>query len=129
MDTKNGGFEIQRRGVCDRRGCHGCLQRAGDGFLEAEYQEALEIELSMRGIPFEHQTSLAIHYKGKRLSKEYLAELICYGKIIVELKALDQLAGKEAAQIINYLKATRLRVGVLINFGNPKKLEWKRFVN
>jgi GxxExxY protein len=101
----------------------------GPGFLEAVYQEALELELEMRGIPVEHQTSLAIHYKGKRLKKEYLADLICYGKIIVELKALDQLTGKEEAQIINYLKATRLRVGVLIHFGNPKKLEWKRFVN
>jgi GxxExxY protein len=67
-------------------------------------------------------------YKGQRLKKEYEADLICYQQIIVELKALDRLSGREEAQLLNYLKATGLRVGLLINFGSVGKLEWQRFV-
>jgi len=100
----------------------------GPGFLEAVYQEAMEVELRERGIPFEAQKPLRISYKGKMLNKEYCADLVCYGQLIVELKALDRLSGNEEAQILNYLKATGLRVGVLINFGSHGKLEWKRFV-
>ena len=100
----------------------------GPGFLEAVYQEALEIELQARGIPFENQKPLAVTYKSHRLHKGYIADLLCYDKMIVELKAIDQLSGREAAQIINYLKTTGLHVGVLINFGSIGKLEWKRFV-
>src|SRR5262245_57375154 len=93
----------------------------GHGFLEPVYQEAMEIELRDRGVPFEAQKSLFIRYKGRPLKKEYVADLICYGQIIVELKALEQLSGKEEAQILNYLKATGLRVGLLINFGSSGK--------
>lgn len=101
----------------------------GFGFLEAVYQEAMELELTQRKIPFDAQLSLAISYKGQRLRKEYNADLICYAQIIVELKALERLSGREEAQLLNYLKATGYRVGLLINFGNSPKLEWKRFVN
>ncbi len=101
----------------------------GPGFLEPVYQEALEIELHSRRIPFEAQKPLVICYKGRRLKKEYIADLICYGQIITELKALERLSGKEEAQILNYLKATGLRVGLLINFGSSGKLEWKRYIN
>jgi GxxExxY protein len=101
----------------------------GFGFLEAVYQETMELELTLRRIPFEAQRPLAISYKGQRLKKEYIADLICYGEIIVELKALERLSGREEAQLLNYLKATSYRVGLLINFGNSPKLEWKRFVN
>ena len=100
----------------------------GFGFLEAVYQEAMEFELTQRRIPFDAQLPLAISYKGQRLKKEYLADLIRYGQIIVELKALECLSGREEAQLLNYLKATGYRVGLLINFGNSPKLEWKRFV-
>lgn len=100
----------------------------GPGFLEAVYHEALEIELASRKIPFESRKALTIVYKGRPLKKEYEADLVCYGQIIVELKALDRLSGKEEAQILHYLKATGLRVGLLINFGSHGKLEWKRFV-
>ena len=72
---------------------------------------------------------LIILYKGQQLKKEYVSDLVCYGQIIVELKALEHLSGREDAQLLNYLKATGLRVGLLINFGNSPKLEWKRFVN
>ena len=100
----------------------------GSGFLEAVYQEVLEIELQNRSIPFESQKRLQLSYKGKLLHKEYIADLIVYDKIIVELKALECPSGSEESQIINYLKATGLRVGVLINFGADGKLEWKRFI-
>lgn len=98
------------------------------GFLEAVYHEALERELVARKIPFESEKVLRIVYKGEPLQKVYVADLICYGKIIVELKTLDRLSGKEESQVINYLKATGMKVGVLINFGSHPKLEWKRFV-
>lgn len=100
----------------------------GIGFLEPVYQEAMEIELSDRKIPFESQKPLAIHYKGRKLTKGYIPDLICYDQLVVELKALDRLTTKEESQILNYLKATGLRVGLLINFGSTGKLEWQRFV-
>ncbi|MBL8089727.1 MAG: GxxExxY protein [Anaerolineales bacterium] len=100
----------------------------GSGFLEAVYQEAMEIESSSRKIPFVSQQVLQIQYKQHVLKKEYIADMICFDKIIVEFKALDKLTGREESQIINYLKATGYKVGVLINFGSHPKLEWKRFV-
>lgn len=100
----------------------------GNGFLESVYQEAMEIESRQRNIPFTAQKSIAIQYKEITLSKQFIADLIYFDSIIVELKAVDNLSGKEESQIINYLKATQMRVGILINFGSRGKLEWKRFV-
>jgi GxxExxY protein len=100
----------------------------GPGFLEAVYQEALEIELQDRGIPFEAQKPLPIYYKGRLLKKEYIADLLCYGTIIIEIKSIKQLSEKEDAQALNYLKATGLRLGLLINFGSYGHLERKRLV-
>lgn len=100
----------------------------GPGFLEPVYQEALGIEFTSRGIPFEPQKELRISYKEHRLEQKYKADFLGYGKIIVEIKALDCLTSREEAQLLNYLKATGLEVGVLINFGSGGKLEWKRRV-
>jgi GxxExxY protein len=100
----------------------------GSGFLEPVYQEAMEIESASRILPFEPQKIIRIDYKGRLLKKEYIADLIYYNQIIVELKALDKLTGKEESQILNYLKATKMKVALLINFGSSPKLEWKRFV-
>jgi GxxExxY protein len=100
----------------------------GSGFLEPVYQEALEIELANQQAPYSSQTPLKITYKGKQLKKEYVADLICFGGIIIELKALKKLSGVERSQIINYLKATGMKVGLLINFGSTGKLEWEKFV-
>lgn len=100
----------------------------GPGFLEGVYHEAMELELSRREVPFVSQKPLSVWYKGQRLSKEYIADLFCFGKIIVELKAMEKLGGKAQAQLLNYLKASRCPVGVLINFGSHGQLEWKRFV-
>lgn len=100
----------------------------GTGFLEPVYQEALEIELQRRGIPFEAQKRLFILYKGRPLKKEYVADVVCHGQILVELKAHDRLIPQDMAQILNYMKATGMRVGLLFNFGSRGKLEWKRVV-
>ena len=81
-----------------------------------------------RSIPFESQKPLEIRYKQRALQKYCVADDICYGKILCELKALDKLSGKEATQVINYLKATGVRLGLLINFGSDGVLEWKRLV-
>ena len=100
----------------------------GAGFLEPVYQEAIQIELTQRGIQFEAQKALIIKYKGVQLSKHYIADLICPGSVLVEMKALEKLTSREEAQLLNYLKATGIRVGLLLKFGNPSKLEWKRMV-
>ncbi|MBI5407969.1 MAG: GxxExxY protein [Nitrospirae bacterium] len=99
----------------------------GHGFLEAVYQEALSIEFSLRRIPFHRETELPIRYKNSVLSTSYKADFICYESIIVELKAINQLSGKEESQVLNYLKASGLELGLLLNFG-AKSLEYKRFV-
>jgi GxxExxY protein len=101
----------------------------GNGFLEAVYQSAFKLELINRKIPFEVEKALPVFYKGQTLEPCYRADVICYEKIIVELKALDRLTSKEESQLLNYLSATGLRVGLLINFGSRGKLEWKRFAN
>ena len=88
----------------------------------------MEIELETQGIPFQSQKCLPITYKDQRLKKEYIADFVCYDQVIVELKALDKLGNKEQSQILNYLKATGLRVGVLIIFGSTGTLEWRRLV-
>jgi GxxExxY protein len=100
----------------------------GRGFLEPVYQEALEMELRRRRIPFEPQCRLTIHYKGAPLFKEYVADFVCFDQVIAELKACDQLIGADEAQILNYMKATGKRVGLLLNFGSRVRLEWKRYV-
>ena len=100
----------------------------GQGFLEPIYQEAIEMELTARRVPFEGQKEIRVSYKGAQLERFYVADLIVFGKVIVELKALDRLTPREESQLLNYLKATGIQVGVLINFGAHGKLEWKRMV-
>jgi GxxExxY protein len=100
----------------------------GSGFLEPVYQEALELESKMRGLPYNAQQTIIIHYKGILLKKEYVPDFVFYDKIIVEIKALDNLTGKEESQLLNHLKATGYKIGLLINFGSRGKLEWKRLI-
>jgi GxxExxY protein len=102
-------------------------RRTGCGFAEPVYQECMELELADRNIPSEAQKEMRISYKKRLLKKIYIADFFAYGKIIVELKALDKLTPREESQLINYLKASGLEVGVLINFG-AQSLEWKRLV-
>jgi GxxExxY protein len=99
----------------------------GCGFLEAVYQEALGKEFADQVILFKPQPIIQIAYKGKPLDKTYQPDFICFDEVIVEIKAISGLSGIEEAQLINYLKATSLKVGLLINFG-AKSLEYKRLV-
>jgi GxxExxY protein len=99
----------------------------GCGFLEAVYQEALELEFQSLKIPYQKEAKLNIYYKKKLLNKYYEADFICYDKIIVELKALSSLTSDHESQLLNYLKAAKLKVGLLINFGK-QSLEYKRMV-
>ena len=95
----------------------------GPGFLEAVYQECLAIEFAERGIPFAALQALALEYKGRGLRQTYSADFVCFDKIIVELKATRDLAPEHRAQTINYLRATRLRLGLLVNFGASPKVQ------
>lgn len=99
----------------------------GCGFLEAVYQEALEIELETKQIPFIREKTLSIQYKNYCLKKTYIADFFCFNKIIVEIKAVNEFDSKHIAQVLNYLKATNTKVALLINFGNTK-LQYKRII-
>src|SRR5260221_4147505 len=99
----------------------------GHGFLEAVYQEALELELTARMIPFKREIEVPIFFKGQRLECSYRADFVCFENVVVELKAISQLTGADEAQTINELKATGLNRALLINFGAPS-LDYKRLV-
>jgi GxxExxY protein len=98
----------------------------GPGFLETVYEEALAHEFDLRGIPCERQVKLAVHYKDI-VAGEFRADFLVDGKVVVELKALKVLTDGDEAQLLNYLKGTGYRVGLLLNFGGPS-LEYKRRV-
>ena len=99
----------------------------GHGFLEAVYQEALEVEFEKEKIPYQREVKLDVFYSGRKLQSFYQADFICYGEVLLELKAISQLSGTEEAQVLNYLKATGLKKALLINFGTSS-LKLKRFV-
>ena len=100
----------------------------GHGFLETVYQEALEIEFGRQGIPFEREKELCVIYDGVQLKQTYKADFVCYGKIIVELKAVSELLDAHRSQVYNYLHATGYRLGLLFNFGCSDELEKERIV-
>ena len=100
----------------------------GHGFLEAVYQEALEIELQRQGIPYEREKELKIVYDGVELKQTYKADFVCFGKIIVELKAVSALDDAHQSQVYNYLHATGFKLGLLLNFGYSDELEHQRIV-
>lgn len=108
--------------------CFAVYKSMGCGFLEAVYQECLEIEFKKQNIPFKAQRELEISYDGKILKQKYKPDFICYDSVIVELKALSELASEHQAQLLNYLKATKMEVGILVNFGHHPKLEHKRMI-
>lgn len=108
--------------------CFEVFKDKGAGFVEPVYQECLEFEFEMKGIPFSAQAAVKLTYKGRELKQRYTPDFLCYEKIIVELKAVTQLADEHRAQVLNYLKATGLRVGLLVNFGHHPKLEYERLI-
>lgn len=103
----------------------------GCGFLERVYQDALEYEFRLRGIPYERECEIQVTYKGHPLGEPYRADFVCYGKIIVELKAVKELEDIHRAQVLNYLKASGMKLGILANFGekfiHPERLILERY--
>lgn len=97
--------------------CFEVHKNLGSGFLEAVYSEALMWEFEERNIPYEKNKELSILYKGQHLIKKYYADFVCYDKIIIEMKAIDTLVPEHISQVLNYLKATEMRLGILANFG------------
>ena len=121
---------IYKNEVYDIMGaCFDVYKELSCGFSEPIYQEALEIEFKLRGIPFEREKELVVYYKGQKLRKKYIADFVCYDDIIVELKALDNVTSKEVSQLLNYLHITKYPLGLLVNFGHEDELEWRRYVN
>jgi len=100
----------------------------GNGFVEPVYQDALEIELRLSGIPFDPQRNFQILYRNQPLKHTYTPDLLCYDQIIVELKAAKALTDEHRAQLLNYLKVTGLQLGLLVNFGSHPRLEWERII-
>ncbi|HPR60909.1 MAG TPA: GxxExxY protein [Prolixibacteraceae bacterium] len=102
------------------KACFEVQNNLGHGFLEAVYQEALMHEFNLSEIPFEKEKRLDVYYKQIKLNKYYIADFICNDKIILEIKALDAIHDDHISQVLNYLKATNFKLGLIINFGTPK---------
>ena len=95
----------------------------GPGFLEVIYHDAMKVELSEQYVPFESQKELTVYYRGHQLPHSYMADLICHDRILLEFKAVKGIHDAHLAQVMNYLKATGLALGYVINFGNPDRLD------
>jgi GxxExxY protein len=108
--------------------CFEVYKEKGCGFLEAVYQECLAIEFELQAIPFLSQSELSMSYKGRPLTQAYKPDFILFEKIILEIKALSALCDEHRAQVHNYLKATGLRIGLLVNFGHYPKVEHERII-
>lgn len=108
--------------------CFEVYKEKGCGFMEAVYQECLEIELNLRSLPFKAQPELQLSYKGQRLKQKFIPDLLLFDTIVVELKAVKELNDQHRAQVFNYLKATGFRLGLLINFGHFPKIQYERIV-
>lgn len=108
--------------------CFEVYRDKGCGFLEAVFQECLELEFGDESIPFCAQPSLALSYKGRQLKQTYSPDFVCFNKIILELKAVKELTDEHRAQVQNYLAATGMKLGLLVNFGHYPKLQVERIV-
>lgn len=112
-----------------RGACIEVYKLKSNGFLESVYHECLALEMSAQAIPFQVKPRIDLEYKGQPLSVSYEPDFLCFSKVIVEIKALHSLADVHRAQVHNYLKATRLRLGFLVNFGHHPGLEIERIVH
>jgi GxxExxY protein len=106
--------------------CFEVYKEKGSGFVESVYQECLEIELGLKNIPFKAQQELALTYKGRPLKSKFKPDFICYDKVVVELKAVSGLTDEHRAQVQNYLRATGMKLGLLVNLGHYPKVEYER---
>ncbi len=109
--------------------CFEVYKEKGCGLLEAVYQECLEIEFEMQDILFVPKKPLALSYKGRPLNQKYEPDFVCLDKIILEIKAVSELADEHRAQVLNYLNATGFKLGLLVNFGHYPLVEWQRIAN
>jgi GxxExxY protein len=109
-----------------RGACFEVYREKGCGFLEPVYQECMEIELSLQGVLYIAKQTLPLEYKGSPLISTYIPDFICFGKIILELKAVTELTDEHRAQVQNYLKATKFKLGLLVNFGHFPKIQIER---
>jgi GxxExxY protein len=108
--------------------CFAVYKDKGNGFAEPVYQDALEIEFEFSEIPFDRQRNYSLTYRGRTLKHTYTPDLLCFEKIIVELKATKMLTDEHRAQLLNYLKVTGHQLGLLVNFGSFPRLEWERVI-
>ena len=108
--------------------CFEVYTEKGCGFVEAVYQECLEIEFDLRSIPFKSQPQLQLSYKNRPLKQTFIPDFLLFDKVVVELKAVKELNDEHRAQVFNYLKATGFRLGLLINFGHFPKVQFERIV-
>ena len=108
--------------------CFNVYNDKGAGFLEPVYQECMGIELKFQNIPVEPQKRLDLFYRDRKLEHFYQPDFICFGKIIVELKAVEKITDAHRAQVLNYLNATGLKLGIIVNFGHYPDLEYERIV-
>ncbi len=122
------GFLYKEESYKIRGAIYEVYKQVGSGFLEAVYQECLAKEFEIRGVNFAEQVALNLNYKGELLNQTYKPDFICYNKIIVEIKAVTLLKPEHKAQLINYLKMTQLRVGLLVNFGEHPKARIERVI-
>ena len=123
-----GKFLYEKESYAIRGSLMSVFNELGTGFLEKVYQEALELDFMEKGIPYKREAPIKISYKGHQLKQEYIADFICYDKIIVELKAVEKLNEVHLAQVFNYLKATGFDLAILVNFGE-KTLKMERLFN
>jgi GxxExxY protein len=121
------GLLYEREAYCIRGAAFEVSKTMGHGFLEAVYQECLALEFTSRGIPFRAVPKVQLSYKGMPLQQTYTPDFICYDTIIVELKAVAALASEHRSQVLNYLNATGMKLGLLINFGAGPKAQVERF--
>jgi len=135
LTTNQTNFTCEQGNILFKDECfeiYGCIyevnRKLGTGFLEAVYQEALEIELKRKKIPFISQQELEILYDGIPLSNKYIADIVCFGKIIIELKAVSIINNQHKAQLLNYLTVTKFDLGLLVNFNSFPKAEIIRMV-
>jgi len=129
MDDGQGSGLLYENEAFQIRGAAFEVYRAmGAGFLEGVYQECLEIEFARRQVPFQARRPLCLAYQGQPLRQTYVADFVCYERIIVELKSTRAIAPEHRAQTVNYLRATDMKLGLLINFGSSPRIEIERFV-
>ena len=126
MEVNMGDFLFKAESYAIRGACFEVYKEKGHGFLEPVYQECMEKELIRQSIPFQVQVPLRLTYKGEALQHGYAPDFICYGTIILEIKAVKELTDEHRAQLINYLRASGLKLGFLINFGHHPGIQIER---